>query len=148
MCSEFMTTQTFACSHYKFFGSVFNTKITEKYMIWCLLWQKRQFTWWWWWWWWWWWYKCYFNMCCGSHTWCSCWNMQKTSYMTMLSCLIYFLKSHFIYIYFLMLQSEIFQQLSLYGHGQQTYFICRWIQHHDIYHINGIKHHIISVIIL
>ena len=73
---------------------------------------------------------------------------RKTSYMTMLSCLIYFLKSHFIYIHFLMLQSEIFQQLSLYGHGQQTYFICRWIQHHDIYHINGIKHHIISVISL
>ena len=59
------------------------------------------------------------------YTWCSCWNMQKTSHMTMLSCLIYFLKSHCIYIHFLMLQSKIFQQLSLYAHGQQTYFICR-----------------------
>ena len=80
-------------------------------------------------------------------TWCSCWNIQKTSYMTMLSCLIYFLKSNFLYIHLLMLQPEIFQQLSLYGHGQQTYFICRWMQHHDIYHISGIKHDIISVII-
>ena len=26
---------------------------------------------------------------------------------------------------FLMLQCEIFQQLSLYAHAQQTYFICR-----------------------
>ena len=33
---------------------------------------------------------------------------RKTGYMTMLSCLIYFLKSNFIYIHFLMLQSENF----------------------------------------
>ena len=100
-------------------------QIRLKYIISCLLWQDRQFTWWWWWWWWWWWYRCYFNMWCGSYTWCSCWNMQKTSHMTMPSCLIYFLKSHCIYVYFLMLQCEIFQQLSLYAHAQQTYFICR-----------------------
>ena len=42
---------------------------------------------------------------------------RKQIIWTMLSCLIYFLKSNFIYIHFLMLQPEIFQQLSLYCYG-------------------------------
>ena len=50
---------------------------------------------------------------------------ENKSYDTMPSCLIYFLKSHCIYVHFLMLQWEIFQQLSLYANAQQTYFICR-----------------------
>ena len=50
---------------------------------------------------------------------------ENKSYDTMPPCLIYFLKFDSIYVHFLMLQWKIFQQLSLYAHAQQTYFICR-----------------------
>ena len=56
--------------------------------------------------------------------------------------------SLYIHIHFMMLQWEIFQQVFLYANSQKTYFICRLIQYHNIYHINYRKHQMISIISL
>ena len=70
------------------------------------------------------------------------------SYYSITSCFMFFMKCNYIYVHFLIFQLEIFPQVFLYPNCHKTYLSDRYIQYHNIYHINHRKRQMIFMMCL
>ena len=61
---------------------------------------------------------------------------------------MFFMKCNYICFHFSIFQLEIFPQVFLYPNCHKTYLSDRYIQYHNLYHINHRKHQMISIMSL